>query len=71
MSAQRKSKKLFKDVDPEEAKKIVLDYFFNKFLPEDAARGVDEQAAWEAMFDKLTELESVVRDLKKGLRKKP
>lgn len=70
MSATRKSKKLFKDVDPEEAKKVVMDYFFNKFLPEDAARGEDEQAAWEHMFNKLTDLARVVEDVKKGLKKK-
>jgi hypothetical protein len=64
-----KSKKLFKDVDPEEARKIVKDYFLNEFLPDDAARGEDEEAAREHMFDKLSELESVVRDLKKGLKK--
>ena len=69
MRAQSKSKKLFKDVDPAEARKIVQDFFFNKFLPEDAARGEDEQAAWEAMFDKLTELERVVRDVKKRIKR--
>ncbi len=69
MSATRKSKKLFADVDPAEAKKVVEDYFFNKFLPEDAARGNDEQAIWEHMFDKLTELEHVVRDVKKRIKR--
>ena len=64
-----KSKKLFKDVDPEEARKIVKDYFLNEFLPDDAARGVDEEAARTAMFDKLAELESVVRDLKKRMKR--
>jgi len=69
MSKPSKSKKLFADPDPEEAKKVVTDYFFNKFLPEDAARGEDEQAAWEHMFNKLTELERVVRDVKKRIKR--
>lgn len=68
----RRSKKLFKDADPEEARKIVQDYFFNQFLPEDnPARGDDENAAREHMFDKLTDLAKVVEEVKKGLRKKP
>ena len=62
-------RKLFKDPDPEEARRFLKDYFLNKFLPDDAARGEDEEAAREHMFDKLSELESVVRDLKKGLKK--
>ena len=70
MRAQSKSKKLFKDVDPAEARKVVLDYFNKTFLDDDAARGADEESARSAMFDKLAELESVVRDLKKVLRKK-
>jgi hypothetical protein len=67
-----KPKKLFKDVDPAEARKIVIEYFLNQFLPEDnPARGDDENAAREAMFDKLTDLARVVEEVKKGLRKKP
>ena len=72
MSATRKSKKLFKDPDPEEARQFLKDYFFNQFLPEDnPARGDDENAAREQMFDKLTDLARVVEEVKKGLRKKP
>jgi len=62
-------KVLFKPVDPDEARKIVQDYFFKQFLPEDAARGEDEEAARSAMFDKLTELEHVVRDVKKRIKR--
>jgi len=66
-----KPKKLFKDIDPEEARKIVQEYFFNKFLPDDnPARADDENAAREAMFDKLADLARVVEEVKKGLRKK-
>ena len=65
-----KSKKLFKDADPEEARRIVQDYFVKEFLPEDnPARGDDENAAREHMFDKLSELERVVRDLKKRMKR--
>lgn len=64
-----RQKKLFKDPDPEEARQFIKDYFFNQFLPEDnPARDDDENAAREAMFTKLAELESVVRDLKKKMR---
>jgi len=64
-----RTKKLFADIDPAEARKVVLDYFNREFLPDDnPARGDDENAAREHMFDKLTELESVVRDLKKKMR---
>jgi len=67
-----KSKKLFKDVDPEEARRIVQDYFIKEFLPDDnPARGDDENAAREHMFNKLADLAKVVEDVKKGLRKKP
>ena len=72
MSATRKSKKLFNDPDPEEARQFLKDYFFKQFLPEDnPARGDDENAAREVMFDKLTDLAKVVEEVKKGLRKKP
>lgn len=64
-----KSKKLFADADPEEARRFLKDYFLNKFLPDDAARGVDEEAAREHMFDKLSELENVVRDLKNRIKR--
>lgn len=60
-------KKLFKDVDPEEARKFLRDYFTRTFT--DDSLCADEEAARSAMFDKLVELESVVRDLKKGLKK--
>jgi hypothetical protein len=69
MRTTRKSKRLFAEVDPAEARKVVLDYFNREFLPEDnPARGDDENAAREHMFDKLAELETVVRDLKKKMR---
>lgn len=68
MRRTSESKKLFKDPDPEEARRFLKDYFLNKFLPDDAARGEDEEAAREHMFDRLTELETVVRDLKKKMR---
>ena len=41
--------------------------FFNKVLPDDANRGEDEDAAREAMFDKLSELVEVVEGVKKNL----
>jgi len=70
MNRTRRSKKLFKDPDPEEARQFIKDYFFNQFLPEDnPARDDDENAAREVMFNKLTELESVVRDLKKRIKR--
>ena len=66
-----RTKKLFGDPDPEEARKIVKDYFFREFLPDDnPARDDDENAAREAMFNKLADLAKVVEDVKKGLRKK-
>ncbi len=63
-------KKLFKDADPEEARKFLIKYFNEVMLPEDAVRGEDEEAAREHMFNKLTDLARVVEEVKKGLRKK-
>lgn len=69
MRRTRKSKKLFADPDPEEARRFLKDYFLNKFLPDDAARGEDEEAAREHMFNRLTDLARVVEEVKKGLKK--
>ena len=70
MRRTSRPKKLFKDADPEEARRSLKDYFLNKFFPDDAARGEDEEAAREHMFDKLADLAKVVEEVKKGLRKK-
>jgi len=61
-------KKLFADPDPEEARKFLRKYFAELFT-DDAGRGVDEEAARSAMFDKLTELEHVIRDVKKRIKR--
>ena len=67
----RRPRKLFKDIDPAEARRVVQDYFTKEFLPDDnPARGEDEEAAREHMFDKLADLAKVVEEVKKGLRKK-
>lgn len=64
-------KKLFESPDPEYDRQCLEDYIINEFLPDDySSRGVDEDAAREAMFNKLSELAKVVEDGKKGLRKR-
>ncbi|TRZ90558.1 hypothetical protein D4R89_04185 [bacterium] len=60
-----------KPTDLEYDHRCLEDYFFNEFLPDDfTRRGEDEDAAREAMFDKLSKLAEVVEDVKKGLRKR-
>lgn len=64
-------KKLFAPPDLEYDRRCLKDYFFNEFLPDDfTRRDEDEDAAREAMFDKLSDLAKVVEDVKKGLRKR-
>lgn len=63
-------KSRFAPPDIEEARQSLKDYFLNEFLPDDANRGEDEDAAREAMFNKLSELAKVVEDIKKKLRKR-
>jgi len=64
-------KNCFAPPDPEYDRRCLKDYFFNEFLPDDfTRRGEDEDAAREAMFDKLSDLVKVVEDVKKGLRKR-
>ena len=61
-------KKLFKDINPEEARKFLIKYLNEVVLPEDGVRDEGEEVARETMFNRLTELENVVRDLKKKMR---
>jgi len=64
-------KRLFAPPDLEYDLRCLKDYFFNEFLPDDfTRRGEDEEAAREAMFDKLSELAKVVEGVKKRLRKR-
>jgi len=63
-------KSRFAPPDIEEARQCLKDYFLNEFLPDDANRGEDEDAAREAMFSKLSELAKVVEGVKKKLRKR-
>ena len=60
--------KRFKDINPEEARKFLIKYLNEVVLPEDGVRDEGEEAARETMFNRLTELEHVVRDLKKKMR---
>jgi len=69
MRRTSKPKKLFKDVNPEEARQFLIKYFNEVMLPEDGIRDEDEEAAREHMFNRLTDLARVVEEVKKGLKK--
>lgn len=59
----------FAPPDPAYDHQCLENYFFNVILPDDDIRDEAEEATRETLFDKLTELESVIRDLKKRARR--
>jgi len=62
---KKKPNKLFEDHDPEEDQRDLREYFLNEFLPEGAVRTEGEEAAREAIFDRLTKLARVVSGIKR------